>query len=44
MGRILWVDLSERKLTDQCLDEKMCRDYLGGYGIGMRMIYDNQKA
>ncbi|HAI85833.1 MAG TPA: aldehyde ferredoxin oxidoreductase, partial [Firmicutes bacterium] len=44
MGRILWIDLSERKLTEQCLDEKMCRDYLGGYGIGMRMIYDNQKA
>ncbi|MEA4882265.1 MAG: aldehyde ferredoxin oxidoreductase family protein [Clostridia bacterium] len=44
MGKTLWIDLSARKLTDQCLDDEMCRNYLGGYGIGMRMIYDNQKA
>ena len=44
MGRVLWVDLSTGKLTDQHLDDEVCRDYIGGYGIGMRLIYDNQKA
>ncbi len=44
MGRILWVDLSARTLRDERLDEHLCRDYLGGYGIGMRLIYDNQQA
>lgn len=44
MGKILWVDLSTRKLTDWYLDDELCKDYLGGYGIGLRMIYDNQEA
>ncbi len=44
MGRVLWVDLSTGKLTDQRLDDETCRDYIGGYGIGMRLIYDNQQA
>ena len=43
MGKILWVDLSENKLREEYLDEDMCRSYLGGIGIGMRLIYDNQE-
>ena len=44
MGKILWIDLSTGKLTDRHLDDELCKNYLGGYGIGMRLIYDNQKA
>ena len=44
MGRILFVDLSKGELKDEALDEKLCRDFIGGYGIGARIIYSRQKA
>ena len=43
MGKILWVDLSKKELKDEELDEKICRDYLGGYGLGARILFDRQK-
>ena len=43
-GKILWVDLSARTLTEERLDEQLCRKYLGGFGLGMRLIYDHQEA
>ena len=44
MGKILFVDLSMGKIEEEPLDEKLCRDFLGGYGIAARIIYDRQKA
>lgn len=44
MGKILWVDLSTRKLTEEHLSNETCLQYLGGTGLGMRVIYDNQKS
>ena len=44
MGKILFVDLSKGELKDEALDEKLCRDFIGGYGIGARIIYSRQKA
>ena len=44
MGKILSVDLSTRKLKDEALDEKLCQEFIGGYGIGARLIYNRQKA
>jgi len=44
MGKILWVDLSKGLITEEQLDEKVARDYLGGYGLGARILFDNQKA
>ncbi len=44
MGRILFVDLSKGELKDEVLDEKFCREFIGGYGIGARIIYSRQKA
>ncbi len=44
MGKVLWVDLSERKLWDEPLDEKLCREFIGGYGLGARVLFDKQKA
>jgi len=44
MGKILFVDLSKNKLKDEALDEKLCRQFIGGYGIGARIIFSRQKA
>lgn len=44
MGKILWVDLAKGKLKDEALDEKMCREFIGGYGLGARIIYSRQKG
>ncbi len=44
MGKILWADLSARKLWDEELDEKTARDFLGGYGLGAKVLFERQKA
>jgi aldehyde:ferredoxin oxidoreductase len=43
MGKILNVDLSTGQLSDETLDERLCRDFLGGYGIGAKLLYDRMK-
>ncbi len=43
MGRLLAVDLSSGTLEDIVLDERICRDFIGGYGIGARLLYERQK-
>lgn len=43
-GKVLFVDLSKGELKDEALDEKLCREFIGGYGIGARIIYSRQKA
>jgi len=44
MGKILFVDLSSGVIRDEVLEEKFCRDFIGGYGIGARILYNRQKA
>jgi aldehyde:ferredoxin oxidoreductase len=44
MGKLLWVNLSNGELRDEPLDERLCRDFIGGYGFGARLIYNHQKA
>lgn len=44
MGKMLWVDLSKKEVKDEALDEKLGRDFLGGYGLGARIIFSRQKA
>jgi aldehyde:ferredoxin oxidoreductase len=44
MGKVLWADLSEGKLWDEPLDEKVCRRYIGGYGLGAKILFERQKA
>ncbi len=44
MGKVLWVDLSKKQLKDEPLDEKTMRDFLGGYGLGARILFSRQKA
>ncbi len=44
MGKILNVDLSHGELTEEPLDEMLCRKYIGGYGVGARVLYDRVRA
>src|SRR4030066_137544 len=44
MGKVLWVDLAKKELKDEPLDEKTMRDFLGGYGLGARILFSRQKA
>ncbi len=42
-GKIAFVDLSRRESRVIQLDESICSDFLGGYGIGAKLLYDFQK-
>ena len=44
MGKILWVNLSSGEINEETPDEQLYKDYIGGYGIGARLIYSRQKA
>ena len=33
MGKVLFVDLSTGELKDEVLEEKLCYDFIGGYGL-----------
>ncbi len=44
MGRLLWVDLTQRSIREEPLEEEICRNFMGGYGLGARMIYTRQRA
>jgi aldehyde:ferredoxin oxidoreductase len=44
LGKILWVDLTKGVLQDEALDEVMARQFIGGYGIGARLLFDRMKA
>ena len=43
MGKILWVDLEQGTFKEEKLDEKLARDYIGGYGLGARILYEKIK-
>jgi len=40
MGRILDVNLTTGEIREEPLDQSMCRDFIGGYGLGARLLYD----
>ena len=44
MGKLLWVNLSAGEIKIETPEEKFCREYIGGYGFGARLIYERQKA
>ncbi|MCK4369363.1 MAG: aldehyde ferredoxin oxidoreductase family protein [Dehalococcoidales bacterium] len=44
MGKMLWVDLSKSRLKDEVLDGKLGRQFIGGYGLGARILFSRQKA
>ena len=40
LGKILKVDLSTGKIKTVTLKEAFYRKWLGGYGLGSRLLYD----
>jgi len=40
MGKILRVNLTTRKSNEEPLNPKLARDYIGGTGLGDRIVYD----
>jgi len=43
MGKLLFIDLGNKEIEEVSLDERTCRDYIGGYGIGAKILYENMK-
>mgnify|MGYP000294847414 CR=1 FL=1 len=39
-GKMLFVNLTDKTLTEEAMKDKMARKYLGGYGIGARILYE----
>jgi len=44
MGKVLFVDLTHGTLRDEPLDDGLRRDFIGGYGLGARILFSQQKA
>ncbi|KON31910.1 hypothetical protein AC478_01830 [miscellaneous Crenarchaeota group-1 archaeon SG8-32-3] len=42
-GKILRVNLTSGKISTEPLSEKMAKDYIGGIGLGIRLLMDNSK-
>lgn len=43
-GRFLQVDLSNGQLADEFPDESLFREFVGGYGVGARVLYERMPA
>ena len=42
-NKILRVDLTNRKITEESLNEELIHDYIGGRGFGVKLLYDELK-
>lgn len=42
-GRVLFVDLTKGSIRDEIVDEKTYRDFIGGVGLGVRILYERMK-
>src|SRR3989304_9491913 len=43
-GKILRVDLTTGKASTEPLSEEIAKKYIGGIGLGIRLLVDNSKA
>ena len=43
-GRMGFVDLSTGEVREEQLDENLARDFIGGYGLGVRVLFERQKG
>lgn len=43
-GKLLFIDLTSRNIEERELTEEMARTFLGGYGIGAKVLYDMMPA
>lgn len=43
MGKMLFVDLNNMNTHDEEISEELAREYIGGYGLGARIILERMK-
>lgn len=43
-GKLLFVDLDTGKIKEETPDEDLYRDFIGGYGVGARILYSRQRG
>jgi len=43
-GKVLWIDLSNETFKEEILPEIIYKQYLGGYGLAAKLIYENMPA
>jgi aldehyde:ferredoxin oxidoreductase len=43
LGKMLFVNLTEMKVGEEDLSEELAKKFIGGYGIGSRIIYERMK-
>ena len=43
MGKMLFVDLTKKECREEVISEDLRRDFMGGYGIGARVLYEKMK-
>jgi len=43
MGRIGFVDLTTGETREERLDEGLQREFIGGYGLGVRILFERQQ-
>lgn len=44
MGKMLLVDLSRHMIKEESLGENICRDFIGGPGLGVNILYEYMKG
>ncbi len=42
-GKMLFVNLSNGTMREAELPENLCREFVGGYGLGIRILYEQMK-
>lgn len=43
-GKVLWINLTEENFKEELLAEEIYRQYLGGYGLAVKLIYEHMPA
>ncbi len=44
IGKLLFVDLTTGTIKEETPEENLNRDFIGGYGVGARILYSRQKG
>jgi aldehyde:ferredoxin oxidoreductase len=44
MEKLLWVNLSTEEIEIEAPEEGLYRDFIGGYGVGARILYSRQRG
>ncbi len=44
LGKLLFVNLATGQIKEEIPDESLYRDFIGGYGVGARILYSRQRG